>query len=226
MVDVHGQCRERKCRSEMQKDKHNKPSRKHGSRRHNRPHVMLLCLFAANPAPVRAQAPVFEITPQVSTIKFDVEASVAIKGTFDKWDATLTFPSADVTKGVLEIKIQADSVDTGSGMKNGKLKSENFFDVKQNPLITFKSTKISQTGSDTFEVDGDFTIRGVTKPEKLLLAVSGKGTGLGEIKGIMAFDRKDYGMNKGIPLVKIANRVEVTVELKVRRISGPPLDLK
>ena len=42
----------------------------------------------------------------------------------------------------------------------------------------------------------------------------------------MAFDRKDYGMNKGIPLVKIANRVEVTVELKVRRISGPPLDLK
>jgi polyisoprenoid-binding protein YceI len=111
-------------------------------------------------------------------------------------------------------------------MKNGKLKSKNFFDVKQNPLITFKSTKIAQTGPETFEVDGDFTIRGVTKPEKLLLAVSGKGTGSGEIKGMMAFDRKDYGMNKGIPLVKIANRVEVTVELKVRRISGPPLDLK
>jgi polyisoprenoid-binding protein YceI len=213
----------------MQKDKHNEPSGKHSSRRHNRTHVIrlsLLCLFAAIPAPVRAQAPVFEITPQVSTIKFDVEASVSIKGTFDKWDATLTFPSTDVTKGVLEIKIQADSVDTGSGMKNGKLKSENFFDVKQNPLITFKSTKIAQTGPDTFEVDGDFTIRGVTKPEKLLLAVSGKGTGSGEIKGIMAFDRKDYGMNKGIPLVKIANRVEVTVALKVRRISGPPLDLK
>ena len=133
----------------MQKDKHNEPSGKHSSRRHNRTHVIrlsLLCLFAAIPAPVRAQAPVFEITPQVSTIKFDVEASVSIKGTFDKWDATLTFPSTDVTKGVLEIKIQADSVDTGSGMKNGKLKSKNFFDVKQNPLITFKSTKIAQTG--------------------------------------------------------------------------------
>ena len=204
-------------------------SGKHSSKRHNRPHVIrlsLLCLFAAVPALVQAQVPVFEITPQVSTIKFDVEASIAIKGTFDKWDATLTFPSTDVTKGILEIKIQADSVDTGSGMKNGKLKSKNFFDVKQNPLITFKSTKIAQTGPETFEVDGDFTIRGVTKPEKLLLALSGKGTGSGEIKGMMAFDRKDYGMNKGIPLVKIANRVEVTVELKVRRISGPPLDLK
>ena len=213
----------------MQKDKHGDPSGKHSSKRHNRPHVIrlsLLCLFAAVPVLVQAQVPVFEITPQVSTIKFDVEASIAIKGTFDKWDATLTFPSTDVTKGILEIKIQADSADTGSGMKNGKLKSKNFFDVKQNPLITFKSTKIAQTGPETFEVDGDFTIRGVTKPEKLLLAVSGKGTGSGEIKGMMAFDRKDYGMNKGIPLVKIANRVEVTVELKVRRISGPPLDLK
>lgn len=114
----------------MQKDKHGELSG-NSSRRHNRPHVIrlnLLCLFAAVPPPVQAQAPVFEITPQVSTIKFDVEASVAIKGTFDKWDATLTFPSTDV--------------------------------------------------------------------------------------------------NKGIPLVKIVNRVEVTVELKVRRISGPPLDLK
>jgi transposase len=44
----------------------------------------------------------------------------------------------------------------------------------------------------------------VTKPEKLTFTLSGKGIGSGEIKGTMAFDRKDYGMNKGIPLVKIA----------------------
>jgi polyisoprenoid-binding protein YceI len=159
-------------------------------------------------------------------MKFDVDASVAIKGTFDKWDATLTFTSPDVTTGVLDIKIQAASVDTGSGMKNGKLKGKDFFDVDHNPLITFKSTKIVQTGPTTFEVDGDFTIRGVTKPEKLTLTVSGKGTGSGEIKGIMAFDRKDYGMNKGIPFVTIANRVEVNVALRGKRVSGPPLTFK
>jgi polyisoprenoid-binding protein YceI len=45
-----------------------------------------------------------------------VEASVAIKGKFDKWDADITFTSPDVSTGVLDIKIQADSVDTGSGM--------------------------------------------------------------------------------------------------------------
>jgi polyisoprenoid-binding protein YceI len=161
-------------------------------------------------------------------MEFDVEASVAIKGTFDKWDASLTFTSPDVTTGVLDIKIQAASVDTGSGMKNGKLKGKDFFDVEHNPVITFTftSTKIVQTGPNTFEVDGDFTIRGVTKPEKLTLTISGKGTGSGEIKGTMAFDRKDYGMNKGIPFVTIANRVEVNVALKGKRVSGPPLTFK
>jgi hypothetical protein len=42
----------------------------------------------------------------------------------------------------------------------------------------------------------------------------------------MAFDRKDYGMNSGIPFIKIADRVEVTVALKAKRVSGPPVDLK
>jgi polyisoprenoid-binding protein YceI len=117
-------------------------------------------------------------------------------------------------------------VDTGSGMKNGKLKGKDFFDVKQNPLITFKSTKIEQTGPETFAVDGDFTIRGVTRHEKLMLTVSGKGTGSGTISGVMAFDRKEYGMNSGIPFIKIANRVEVSVSLKGNRVSGPPLVFK
>ena len=188
--------------------------------------VLYLLASAMLPSVGRAQAPVFEITPVASSITFDVEASVAIKGTFDKWNATLTFTSPDINTGVLEIKIQAASVDTGSGMKNGKLKGKNFFDVKQNPLITFVSNKVVQTGPDTFEVDGDFTIRGVTKAEKLSLVVTGAGTGSGTIKGTMAFDRKEYGMNSGIPFIKIADRVEVTVDLQAKRISGPPVALK
>ena len=188
----------------------------------------ILCLFvsAAFVSVSRAQAPVFEITPAESSIKFDVEASVAIKENFDKWDATLTFTSPDLSTSVLEIKIQAASVDTGSGMKNGKLKGKDFFDVERNPTITFKSTKIVQTGPDTFEVDGNFTIRGVSKAEKLTLTITGEGTGAGTIKGTMAFDPKDYGMNSDIPFIKIANRVEVTVDLKAKRVSGPPVDLK
>ena len=190
--------------------------------------LTILCLLgsAVLPSVTRAEAPVFVLTPEDSSIEFFVKASVAIKGVFAKWDATLTFKTPEVSTGILDIKIQAESVDTGSGMKNGKLKGKDFFDVKQNPLITFLSKKIVQTGPDTFQVDGDFTIRGVTKPEVLTLTITGKGTGSGSIKGTMAFDRKEFGMNSGIPFIKIADRVEVTINLKAKRTSGPPVELK
>ena len=129
-------------------------------------------------------------------------------------------------RSCLDVKIQAASVNTGSGLKDGTLKSEDFFNVEQDPLMTFHSTKIVQTGPETFEVQGTFTIRGVSKPETLHLTLSGKGTGSGEIDGTMAFDRKDYGMTSGIPFIRIADRVEVSISLKGTRVSGPPVVFK
>lgn len=164
----------------------------------------------------------FEITRVDSWIKFHVKSSTTIAGKFNKWDARLTFASPDETTGVLEIKIEAASVDTGSGLKNSKLKGKDFFAVEQSPLITFNSTKFVRTGHNTFEVDGDFTIRGVSNPEKLTLIVF-KKEGASEIKGAMVFNRKDYGMNKGIPFIKIADPVDVNFHLTGKRISGPPL---
>jgi len=188
--------------------------------------ILILLASAVFPSVSRAQVPVFKITTEDSSVKFAVKASVAINGTFDKWDATLAFTSTDVTTGVLDIKIQADSVNTGSHMKDDKLKSKEFFNADQDPLITFLSKKIVQTGPTTFDVQGDFTIRGASKPQTLTLTVSGEGTGSGQIHGTMVFDRKDYGMNKGIPFVHIGDSVDVTVDLKAKRISGPPLVFK
>jgi polyisoprenoid-binding protein YceI len=191
--------------------------------------VHLACFFALVAFPLVSQAqtpegiPVVKIVHDESSIKFGVKASVPIEGVFDKWDATLTYTSPQVESGVLDVKIQAASVNTGSGMKDGKLKGKDFFNVKEDPVITFHSTKVVQTGPNTFDIQGTFTIRGVSKPETLTLTLSGKGTGEGEVTGIMAFDRKDYGMNSGIPFIKIADRVEVNVHLKGKRVSGPPL---
>jgi polyisoprenoid-binding protein YceI len=189
--------------------------------------VLCLLAFAVLPPATRAQeAPVFVITPEDSSIKFFVKASVALEGNFEKWDATFKCTSPDLSTCVLDVEIQADSVNTGSGMKDDKLKSKDFFDVKHDPTIRFVSTKIVQTGPNTFDIPGTFTIRGVSKPETLKLTASGVGTGSAEVKGTMAFDRKDYGMNSGIPFIKIADRVEVTVDLKAKRVSGPPIKLK
>ena len=188
--------------------------------------LVFLLIASATRAQTPADIPVFKVTPVKSTIKFAVKASVPIEGDFQKWDASFTVTSTAVESGVLDIKIQAASVNTGSGMKDGKLKSKDFFDVEQDPYITFHSTKIVQTGPETFDIQGKFTIRGVTKDETLTLTGKGKGTGHGEITGTMAFDRKQYGMNSGIPFIKIADRVEVTVFLIVDRVSGPPLVFK
>jgi polyisoprenoid-binding protein YceI len=193
--------------------------------RFNSKRLIISCIlaFAAFASTSRAQVPVFEVSKADSTVKFAVSASVPISGTFDKWDATLKFTSPALSTAVLDIKIQADSVNTGSGLKDGKLKGKDFFDAADDPYITFHSTKVTQTGPTTMEFEGDFTIRGVKKIEKLTFTVTGKGTGSGNIEGTMAFDRKDFGMNSGIPFIKIANRVEVTVDLKGKRVSGPPV---
>ena len=117
--------------------------------------LTILCLLSlvAFPPVSPAQAPVFEITKIESTMKFDVKASVAIVGEFHKWDATITFIFYELSTAVLDIKIKAATVDTGSGMKDGKLKSKDFFDVENNPLITFHSTRVEQTGPDTVVFD-------------------------------------------------------------------------
>jgi len=79
--------------------------------------LLLLAALPAAPQPSPG-APVFEVTPVESWIKFHVKSSVTLAGKFDNWDAKLTFSSPDETTGVLTINIQAASVDTGSGTKN------------------------------------------------------------------------------------------------------------
>jgi polyisoprenoid-binding protein YceI len=188
--------------------------------------LAILSLFAAVllPTPCGAQeVPVFEIDQTKSTARFAVKGAVAVNGTFDKWNATMTFTSTDPTTGSVEMKIQTASVNTGSGMKDKKLKGKDFFDADEYPLATFRSTKVTEVGPESFTVIGDFTVRGVTKQETLTVTASGKGMGTGTIHGTMAFDRKDFGMTKGIPLLKIADRVEVIVDLKGKRVGGPPL---
>jgi polyisoprenoid-binding protein YceI len=188
---------------------------------------ILLGLLALVVAPTVswAEAPVFSILPDGSSVTFRVKASVPIQGRFDRWKATLTFTSPEVSTGVLAVKIDANSVNTGSGMKDGTLKSDQFFDVKNHPDLSFRTTKVSQTGPNTFAVVGNLTIRGVSKPETLVLKTTPNGAG-GEVTGTMTFNRRDFGMNGSVPLVKIADSVDVIVHLKAKRVSGPPVAVK
>ena len=182
----------------------------------------LLCAAVALLAPSiqYGQAPTYEVLVPESKVDFHVKASVALAGVFQKWNASLRFTTPYVESGVLEIIVQAASVNAGSSLKEGKLKGPDFFAVKQNPEITFRSKKIVNTATDAYRVDGDFTIRGLTKEESLTLNYLPDRPDEGRIQGHMIFDRKQYGMTHGIPLIKIADRVDVGVDLKIKRLSG------
>lgn len=169
--------------------------------------MSFLCFVSSVSAQAPANVPVAKFIKEDSSVRFAVKASVAIEGTFNKWDATLTYTSRDVEAWVLDIKIQSDSVNTGSGMKDDKLRSKDFFNAKDDPYITFHSTKIVQTGPMTFDIPGTFTIRGVSRSETLTFTGYGtKGSGVGEIKGTMAFDRKGTqpGLTERFRLLRVS----------------------
>jgi polyisoprenoid-binding protein YceI len=188
--------------------------------------ILSLLLSPAALAQTSKGVPVYKITPVQSKIDFSVKASIELAGTFDKWNASLTFTSDDVATGVLNVTIQAGSVNTGSHMKDDKLRSKDFFNVIDDPNITFRSNKFVQTAPHTYDVQGTFTIRGVSKPETLVFVADRDAPGTGVINGTMAFDRKDFGMDSGIPFIHIGDRVEVTIDFTAKRTSGPPLLFK
>jgi polyisoprenoid-binding protein YceI len=191
------------------------------------PSILAIVLFQpVTQAQSEQGVPVFQITPVTSKITFHVNASVSIEGIFEKWDSTITFTSADVSSGHVDIKIQADSVNTGSKSKDDRLKGEDCFDAKEYPYITFRSAKIIPTGSHTFDVPGTFTIRGVSKAESLTFTADREGQGTGEIEGTLWFDRRDFDLGGSIPFVRIADRVELAIDFKASRISGPALLFK
>jgi polyisoprenoid-binding protein YceI len=172
-------------------------------------------------------APVYEITPVKSKIIFHVKASTPIEGTFEKWDATLEFTSTDASTGVLDFKIQAASVNTGSEEWDKRMQGKDCLDVEKDPYITFHSSKIMQTGPHSFDVPGTFTFRGITKAETLNFTTDTEGKGTGEIKGAVVFDRRDFGL-RGIrfSVAGIADSVDLTIDFKTTRVSGPPLLFK
>jgi polyisoprenoid-binding protein YceI len=185
--------------------------------------VMCLIATALLSLPSRAQVPVFQVTPIQSSIRFNMKSSRPLTGNFDKWNATLTFASRDPTSAVFQVEIQTASVHCRDSKNDDEMKSGALLNVAQNPVISFKSNKVVQTGKTTYDLVGTFTMRGVSKPATLNLVIADQGGGSGYVQGIVPFDLKDYGMTSGS---KIDERGEVDLNLKTEQVGGPGLIFK
>ena len=116
-----------------------------------------------------ARASDWELDPAHTTATFAVRHLMVstVKGSFENVSGTVNLDEANLARSKVEITIDAASVNTRNGARDGHLKSPDFFDVAQHPKLVFKATKIDKAGKDRFKIVGDLTMRGVTHPVTL-----------------------------------------------------------
>lgn len=118
---------------------------------------------------------VFNIDKSHSTIGFNVKYMMfsKVRGQFDNYEASVEMPNADFTDAKLNLVADAHSINTHNEDRDKHLRSGDFFNAEENNDIKFVSTKITQKGGEKYEVTGDLTINGITKPVTLDAEYSG-----------------------------------------------------
>jgi polyisoprenoid-binding protein YceI len=149
-----------------------------------------------------------------------------VKGTFQSFEATIDADLEDLTTASIEFSVDVNSVDTRNEDRDNHLRSADFFDVENHPKMTFKSTKIIKKSPGEYEITGDLTIRGTTKPETFTVTYEGSGKDpWGNIKaGFEAhgsISRSEYGLRWNAALetggVLVADQVQITLEVQASK---------
>ena len=132
-------------------------------------------VMALSTGAMGAQATQWKIDPMHSEADFAIKhmAISTVHGSFHGLSGVITLDPGNVAKSSVEATIPVDTVDTGVAPRDNDLKSPRFFDAAQFPTMTFKSTSVHKAG-DHYEVAGDLTLHGVTKPVVLKLEELGK----------------------------------------------------
>ena len=128
--------------------------------------LMAVSLSLGSAAVARAQE--YKIDPAHSAVEFGIRhmAIATVHGRFSIADGVVHLDDKDASKSSVVATINVASVDTGNAQRDGHLKSPDFFDTAKFPEATFKSTSVTKTG-DGYDVVGDLTLHGVTKPVTL-----------------------------------------------------------
>lgn len=174
-------------------------------------------------SPAAAETQTYAIDPDHTTVGFTVRHMFTnLNGQFNTFNGAIALDPetgrVSAAKGVIETA----SVDTRHEKRDGHLKSEDFFDVKKHPTMTFTGREFTQ-GPDGTEIKGDLTLLGVTKPVtfKTRFLGAGKDPWGNTRAGLTAetrINRKDYGMdfNKVLDTggLLIGDEVDITLEIE------------
>jgi polyisoprenoid-binding protein YceI len=165
------------------------------------------------------------IDPAHSTIEFVAKHMMitTVKGRFAEFEGTVVADEDNVANSTVDVTMRAASLDTRSEQRDAHLRSPDFLDVESYPEVTFRSTRIDGT-KDEFQLTGDLTIRGVTRP--ITLDVTFEGEGKDPWGGTRAsfsakgkFDRRDFGLTWNVALetggILVSNEVKINIEAQV-----------
>jgi polyisoprenoid-binding protein YceI len=165
----------------------------------------------------------WDIDPVHSDVSFTVRHMMVskVRGRFATFTGEIV-TGADVTASSVRATIDATSIDTGNEQRDGHVRSADFFDVENHPTWTYVSTGVRADGDDLV-IDGDLTIKGVTRSVPLALEVNGFGPDAygGTRAGFTAtttINRNDFGVDIAMPLdgggVVVGDKVQITLEIQ------------
>lgn len=165
----------------------------------------------------------YAIDPSHSEVAFTVRhAGIAkVRGAFSEFEGTIVV-SEDQAASTTDVTVQLGSVDTRSEQRDEHLRSADFFNVEENPTMTFSTTSVAIEDEEEFTLTGELTLNGVTKPVEIEAEYTGAATdpyGQERIgfSGTTTLSRKDFGLTWNAALetggVLVSDKVTVLLEV-------------
>ncbi len=183
---------------------------------------LILLPFSAH---ADAQATVDHEVYQIDTVHSGIQFRVRhffnrVPGSFAQFGGTLYVHPSDMTKNRAVASIQVASIDTANNDRDDHLRSDDYFKTGQFPEITYESTSWKKTGEKTFEVQGNLTMLGQTKPVTMNVEYLGSGEGRNNtfLNGWSAtgkLNRSEWGITAGSPVV--GDEVEFIIDIQAHR---------
>jgi polyisoprenoid-binding protein YceI len=173
----------------------------------------------------------YKIDPMHSIIGFAIRHLEInwVEGRFKDFNGVIRYDDADITKSSVEFTAKIESIDTGVAPRDKHLRTADFFDAEKYPEMTFKSTSVERKGKDHYVLQGDLTLKGVTKQVALPFTLTGAikdpwGNTRFGINAQAKINRRDYGITWGKPMesggLDVGN--EVTINLQLEAVKPGP----
>jgi polyisoprenoid-binding protein YceI len=166
----------------------------------------------------------YTIDPSHTELGFAVRhmAVSKVRGRLSKFEGTLVL-AENPADSKASVTVDATSVDTRDETRDAHLRTNDFFDVENHPTWTFESTSIKPEGGTEFKVDGDLTIRGVTRPVTLDVTLEGVvkdpyGNHRVGFSATTSINREDFDVSFGAVMeaggLVVAKKVDIQIELE------------